>query len=86
MRRTAVQTQHQQCRTSGVQRQAPVSIADAPVRQVTASYADGRRRILVANSDGLLTEDDQVLITPGMARISDLKASAGSPPPPASRG
>ncbi len=24
------------------------------------SYADGRRRILVANSDGLLTEDDQV--------------------------
>ncbi len=30
------------------------------VRQVTASYADGRRRILVANSDGLLTEDDQV--------------------------
>jgi TldD protein len=30
------------------------------VRQVTASYADSRRRILVANSDGLLTEDDQV--------------------------
>ncbi|HEY3722368.1 MAG TPA: TldD/PmbA family protein [Acidimicrobiia bacterium] len=30
------------------------------VRQVSASYADGRRRILVANSDGLLTEDDQV--------------------------
>jgi TldD protein len=30
------------------------------VRQVTVSYADGRRRILVANSDGLLTEDDQV--------------------------
>jgi TldD protein len=30
------------------------------VRQVSVSYADGRRRILVANSDGLLTEDDQV--------------------------
>lgn len=28
--------------------------------QVSASYADGRRRILVANSDGLLAEDDQV--------------------------
>lgn len=30
------------------------------VRQVSVSYADGRRRILVANSDGLLAEDDQV--------------------------
>jgi TldD protein len=30
------------------------------IKQVTVSYADGRRRILVANSDGLLTEDDQV--------------------------
>jgi TldD protein len=30
------------------------------ISQVTASYADGRRRILVANSDGLLAEDDQV--------------------------
>jgi TldD protein len=28
--------------------------------QVSASYADSRRRILVANSDGLLAEDDQV--------------------------
>jgi thiamine biosynthesis lipoprotein len=34
----------------------------------------------------LITEDDQLLCTPGMARISDLRASAGSPPPPASRG
>ena len=33
---------------------------DAAVRQVSASYADSRRRILVANSDGLLAEDDQV--------------------------
>ncbi len=30
------------------------------IRQVTVSYADSRRRILVANSDGLLAEDDQV--------------------------
>jgi TldD protein len=30
------------------------------VRQVTAVYADSRRRILVANSDGLLAADDQV--------------------------
>lgn len=30
------------------------------ISQVTVSYMDGRRRILVANSDGLLTEDDQV--------------------------
>jgi TldD protein len=30
------------------------------VSQVSVGYADGRRRILVANSDGLLTEDDQV--------------------------
>jgi TldD protein len=30
------------------------------IRQVSAAYADGRRRILVANSDGILAEDDQV--------------------------
>jgi len=30
------------------------------IRQVSAAYADGRRRILVANSEGLLAEDDQV--------------------------
>ncbi len=30
------------------------------IQQVSASYADARRRILVANSDGLLAEDDQV--------------------------
>ena len=30
------------------------------IRQVSASYADARRRILVANSDGLLADDDQV--------------------------
>ncbi len=32
----------------------------AAITQVTARYGDSRRRILVANSDGLLTEDDQV--------------------------
>src|SRR4051812_1536184 len=30
------------------------------VRQVSASYGDSRRKILIANSDGLLAEDDQV--------------------------
>jgi TldD protein len=30
------------------------------IRSVTASYADARRRTLVANSDGLLATDDQV--------------------------
>ena len=30
------------------------------IRQVSASYADGRRRVLVANSDGVFAEDDQV--------------------------
>ena len=30
------------------------------IRQVSVSYADSRRRILVANSDGLLADDDQV--------------------------
>ncbi len=30
------------------------------ISQVSASYADSRRRILVANSEGLLAEDDQV--------------------------
>jgi TldD protein len=32
----------------------------AAITSVTASYADGHRRIQVANSDGLLAEDDQV--------------------------
>lgn len=34
--------------------------AGGSITQVTARYGDSRRRILVANSDGLLTEDDQV--------------------------
>ncbi len=32
----------------------------AAISQVSARYGDSRRRILVANSDGLLAEDDQV--------------------------
>jgi TldD protein len=32
----------------------------AAIKQVTARVADSRRRILVANTDGLLAEDDQV--------------------------
>jgi TldD protein len=34
--------------------------AGAAIRQVSASYGDSRRRILVANSDGVLATDDQV--------------------------
>jgi TldD protein len=34
--------------------------ASDSIRQVSATYADARRRILVANSDGLLVEDDAV--------------------------
>lgn len=33
---------------------------DGSISQVSASYADSRRRTLIANSDGLLTGDDQV--------------------------
>ena len=32
----------------------------AAIRQVSAVYADSRRRIMVANSDGMLSHDDQV--------------------------
>jgi TldD protein len=34
--------------------------AGAAVSQVSANYADSRRRVLVANSDGVLVTDDQV--------------------------
>jgi TldD protein len=34
--------------------------AGGAIRQVSASYGDSRRRILVANTDGLLAADDQV--------------------------
>jgi len=39
---------------------ASARAAGAAISQVTARYGDSRRRILVANSEGLLTEDDQV--------------------------
>jgi len=34
--------------------------AGGAISQVSAAYSDGRRRIMVANSDGLLASDDQV--------------------------
>ena len=37
----------------------PASVSDS-IRQVSATYADSRRRVLIANSDGLLVEDDRV--------------------------
>jgi TldD protein len=34
--------------------------AGGAIRQVSAAYADARKRVLIANSDGLLVEDDRV--------------------------
>jgi TldD protein len=34
--------------------------AGGAIRQVSAAYAEGRKRVLIANSDGLLVEDDRV--------------------------
>ena len=50
-----------------------------PISQVTARYADSRRRILVANSDGLLTGDDQtkVLFTVGCVAVGDAGMQTG---------
>ncbi|MET0275500.1 MAG: TldD/PmbA family protein [Acidimicrobiia bacterium] len=39
--------------------QAARAESDA-IRQVSATYADSRRKVLIANSDGLLVEDDRV--------------------------
>jgi TldD protein len=39
---------------------AAARAAGGGIRQVSATYADSRRRILVANSDGLMAGDDQV--------------------------
>jgi TldD protein len=39
---------------------AAARAAGGGIRQVTATYADSRRRIMIANSDGLMTGDDQV--------------------------
>ncbi|MCA1692491.1 MAG: TldD/PmbA family protein [Actinobacteria bacterium] len=43
---------------------------DGSVRQVAVTYADGRRRILVANSDGLLSGDDQVRTRLGVSCVA----------------
>jgi TldD protein len=40
------------------------------IRSVTASYADSHRRILVANSDGLVTDDDQVRTRFGVQTVA----------------
>src|SRR5262249_30783466 len=40
------------------------------VRQVTASYADARRRVLIANSDGLLVEDERVRTRFGVSCVA----------------
>jgi TldD protein len=45
------------------------SVGDA-VRQVSATYADSRRRVLIANSDGLLVEDDRVRTRFGVSCVA----------------
>ena len=40
------------------------------IRQVSVTYADSRRRILVANSDGLLASDDQVKTRFGVQAVA----------------
>ena len=49
------------------------------VRQVSASYGDSRRRILVANSDGLLAADDQTrtLFVVGVVAAGDTGMQTG---------
>lgn len=51
----------------------------ASIRQVTARYGDSRRRILIANSDGLLTDDDQVrtLFSVGVVAAGDTGMQTG---------
>ena len=43
---------------------------DGSIRQVAVTYGDGRRRILVANSDGLLSSDDQVRTRLGVSCVA----------------
>jgi TldD protein len=54
------------------------SAGDA-IRQVSASYGDSRRRFLVANSDGLLTGDDQTrtLFVVGVVAAGDTGMQTG---------
>ncbi|MDQ3978580.1 MAG: TldD/PmbA family protein [Actinomycetota bacterium] len=43
---------------------------DGSIRQVAVTYGDGRRRILLANSDGLLAGDDQVRTRLGVSCVA----------------
>jgi TldD protein len=51
----------------------------AAIKQVSASYGDSRRRILVANSDGLLASDDQTrtLFVVGVVAAGDTGMQTG---------
>lgn len=53
--------------------------AGGAITQVSASYGDSRRRILVANSDGLLAEDDQTrtLFVVGVVASGDAGMQTG---------
>ena len=53
--------------------------ADGSISQVSARYGDSRRRILVANSDGLLAHDDQVrsLFSVGVVATGDTGMQTG---------
>jgi TldD protein len=49
---------------------AAARAAGGAIKQVTARYGDARRRILVANSDGLLAGDDQVRTHFGVSAVA----------------
>ncbi len=53
------------------------------IRQVSATYADSRRRVLIANSDGLLVEDDRVRTRFGVncVAVADTGMQTGSEAP-----
>jgi TldD protein len=53
------------------------------IRQVSATYADSRRRVLIANSDGLLVEDDRVRTRFGVncVAVGDTGMQTGSEAP-----
>ncbi len=55
------------------------SAGGGAVKQVSASYGDSRRRILVANSDGLLASDDQTrtLFVVGVVAAGDAGMQTG---------
>ena len=53
-----------------MQADAAAREAGASIRQVMGSYSDKRRQILVANSDGLLTGDDQVYTRFGVQAVA----------------